>query len=419
MSGVQEEAPAAHAADLFYQRCPTTWNPEFSTRRSVEAICDSENISWLELRERVLVAAAEGAQENNANCEDEADEDEEEEESVIRVFMKDYYAPDFLLPQADMVEDYTFGADLDRLKKPTWEGHPLQCKAWVGEGGVGWFEASTEWLTAHDLYRALRTPRYRSGMACEIQENQPPADPAKAACEPKPKGLDCATTKGSVATGRHEDSDIERRLVFISDLDCWNIYALAGTATFRQAPILRDALSKYLGFESAMEVTIPLIGWPEFHLSLHLPYYAWRSTPSPNEDTRCDNTGHALRKCIDVSFLNGNGEKSYLYQAQISCVLTGVDEWRWVAYCFVDSYFDGDCGEVASQYKKDQTDGFDTHPFEYGQTAKHTEEARDFFLNVANIRVHQVFQEWTNVVKSLEKSIRHAEVSNSCFPPPS
>ncbi len=214
----------------------------------------------------------------------------------------------------------------------------------------------------------------------------------------------------SSQTKQDEAPDIERRMTFIYDLDSWNICALVATASESQAAALRDAFFKYLTFRSSIEASLS-DGWPTFRLSLHLPYYAWRCSSNPKADPRHDRRNHPLRHHRDVSFLNCEGGKAFLYEAQISFVLAGIDEWRWVAYCFVDSYFDED-GENAAQYHKDVSDGSHTDPFEYGVADKHTEQASEFFLKVFRIRTKQIMQEWERVVRNVEASIRqHARVS--------
>src|ERR1700761_3946431 len=84
-----------------------------------------------------------------------------------------------------------------------------------------------------------------------------------------------------------------------------------------------------------------------FQLAFHLPYYAWRSTATPRYDHRRFANGDHLRHVQDISFLDwddskGSNRSSYLYESQISCVVAGSDNWTWVAYCFVDTYFDMD-----------------------------------------------------------------------------
>lgn len=143
------------------------WNPEFSTRRSLVGICEDENIPWLELRARAIEKAAEEEQEDDQECGEEASEGDED--SPVQIFMRDDESPDFSLPDADAVEDFTFGASLGMLQAKTWRGPDLSRKAWVGEGGEHGFKASPQWLTAHGLYWELKKPVSQNSLE-EIQK---------------------------------------------------------------------------------------------------------------------------------------------------------------------------------------------------------------------------------------------------------
>ncbi|KAK5242952.1 hypothetical protein LTR96_001878 [Exophiala xenobiotica] len=89
-----------------------------------------------------------------------------------------------------------------------------------------------------------------------------------------------------------------------------------------------------------------------------------------------------------------------------TCVLSGADEWRWVAYTFVDSLFDGADGENAEQCQKDILEGFHAEPFGYDVADKPIEEAGESVLDVINMRAKQISQEWERVVNKPHKGFR-------------
>ncbi|KIW38376.1 uncharacterized protein PV06_09347 [Exophiala oligosperma] len=347
-----------------------TWRPEFSTRRPINGICDDENIPWIDVRDALWqdLDADEGAGEQSG----------ETKRTALQAFMVDEELPDTLLVDED-IEEFFSGASLELLRAKVWRGPVLLRKAWVAEGTRNRFEASPEWLTAHDLYHKLIKPRFLS-----------------------------AAARSNSAIQRDPDLDIERRLIFINDPDKWDVHALAGTASYYQVGALRNTFLKYLDFDPSMEVTMTTRGWPVFEFSLHLPYYAWRCSPAPNKDARLDTSGRPLRKFRNVSMLNGKSGNAYLYEGQISFVLAGIDEWTYVGYCFVDTYFDGDDGEGAYKYNEDFGNGLHTNPVMYGlaDRIQTTHQARDFFLRVFNARLKPIMQEWKVVVKKLGKSIR-------------
>jgi hypothetical protein len=160
-----------------------------------------------------------------------------------------------------------------------------------------------------------------------------------------------------------------------------------------------------------------------FQLALHLPYYAWRSSPKACEDHRRDANGSPLRQSQDVSFLNwqGSGSPGFLYEAQISCVVAGVDEWRWVAYCFVDTYFDAteEARETVLSYHEDSlvAEGMRADPLTFGVTKADDpiQEPRKYFLMVCQIRINQAKREWQQVVAKVQQSIREYVQVRSLF----
>ena len=160
-----------------------------------------------------------------------------------------------------------------------------------------------------------------------------------------------------------------------------------------------------------------------FQLSFHLPFYALRTFRNPCErpnDRRRFSNGDILRRCRDLSFLNQSRTEAseYLYQAQISCVITGPDRWRWVAYCFVDVYYETEGKETVSQYYEDSMgeDGLRTDPLTLGCVDADTpiRDPREYFLKVFWIRLNQVRREWQRVVERLSQEVRAYE--EVCWP---
>jgi hypothetical protein len=151
-----------------------------------------------------------------------------------------------------------------------------------------------------------------------------------------------------------------------------------------------------------------------FQLAFHLPYYVWRGSQKAHEDHRRDANASPLRQSQDVSFLNWKSSRSpgFLYEAQISCVVAGSDEWRWIAYCFVDTYFDvaEEAKETVQSYHEDSLgpEGMRTDPLAYGvvDADNPIQDPRDYFLRVFQIRIKQVKREWQQVVAKMQQSVR-------------
>jgi hypothetical protein len=156
--------------------------------------------------------------------------------------------------------------------------------------------------------------------------------------------------------GHEQLPDVARRLIYISDLDPACIYALATTTPNYQWKGLRNAICKYVTFQTSIEVKIPSTRLLTFQLDLHIPFVILSKCPPPHASNGTIKT-KPPRRWIDLSFLNIDGLESRaqdstevwgMQEAQVSCVINGTDDWRWVGYGFVDSEVDGllvDCSD--------------------------------------------------------------------------
>ena len=150
-----------------------------------------------------------------------------------------------------------------------------------------------------------------------------------------------------------------------------------------------------------------------FQLVFHIPFYVWRESETAREDHRLNYNAERFRQSQDVSFLNWESSVSnFLYEAQISCLISGTDDWRWVAYCFVDTYFDADEGkETVEAYHEISEAGeviFAADPLTFGTSDANMsmQTPREHFLLVFRIRMFQVKREWEQVVAKIQQSIR-------------
>lgn len=171
-----------------------------------------------------------------------------------------------------------------------------------------------------------------------------------------------------------------------------------------------------------------------FNLSFHIPFHALRSKVC--EDHRLDANGARLRQFRDVSFLNLNSsERLFLYEAKVSCLVAGTDEWHWVgtseskdlnffsansaikqvAYAFVDTYFDngGDAKETVENYHEDtiMKGGMLADPLAWGiaDAGRTLTTPREYFLLVFRTRSKQAKDEWENQVEKIKSSVREYE----------
>jgi hypothetical protein len=138
----------AQAANPFLNLMPCEWNPKFTTRRKLDY--SIENKPYIEARAEIGV-------EDNVETRAEPGE----EESVVRAFMRGPDESDVCLPQADKVEAFCFGANLESLQAEA-EKVSEPPVAWLDERSFATGEGRSRTyrgpLTARDLYKELKKP---------------------------------------------------------------------------------------------------------------------------------------------------------------------------------------------------------------------------------------------------------------------
>ncbi|RSL85263.1 hypothetical protein CEP52_016195 [Fusarium oligoseptatum] len=266
-------------------------------------------------------------------------------------------------------------------------------------------------LTAHKLYLELKKDRFPPENDTSARNNH-------------------TATSQSQPPARRLNAD--RRLLFITDLDHWSMMVLVSTLSIHQAKALRDSLYRHLAFRGFLGSTYLPSGFSTFQLAFDLPYYAFRVAPchSPPHDHRKRKSAgsEALRNITDLSFLVRKPKcpvppttKAYLCEAQTTVLISGADPWRWVAYCFVDTYFESeDRRESVDAYDEDvviddesnvcfQPDPFTTAESEADHPVL---DPREYFLIVLESRLRQAKYEWSNLATNMEASIN--EYINTC-----
>lgn len=132
-------------------------------------------------------------------------------------------------------------------------------------------------------------------------------------------------------------------------------------------------------------------------MEFHLPYMAIRdrSTRDPREiRTACE-----MLKSLEMESRMTQNDSFYC-PAQISFLLTGVDEWHWTAYCCVDTFFGSE--RNPEWYSSREFDG----PSAGGRAQFYPLwNPREYFLFVLSRRLSQATKEWTNVVLRLESRL--------------
>jgi hypothetical protein len=105
--------------------------------------------------------------------------------------------------------------------------------------------------------------------------------------------------------------------------------------------------------------------------------------------------------------------QDYIYEAQISVLVTGIDDWVWAAYCFVDVYFkDAERVHLYSDPRLGM-EGMDPHSCGKHRSNPPTWIPREYFLRTFQARIEQVKDEWNNSVSRLIQQIEpYARLQN-------
>ena len=132
-------------------------------------------------------------------------------------------------------------------------------------------------------------------------------------------------------------------------------------------------------------------------MEFHLPYYALRQSDLPTPDPRnLRRYGRFLTK------RTVEGVSEFLYEAQISVLVTGTDEWFWTAYCCADTFFGSE--ETMQFYYNRRIDaptgGLKSKIYPVWNP-------REYFLLVLSRRFRQVTTEWANVLNALEGRLQY------------
>jgi hypothetical protein len=132
-------------------------------------------------------------------------------------------------------------------------------------------------------------------------------------------------------------------------------------------------------------------------MEFHLPYMALRRERVA--DPRKLRMTYEMLETLEMEAGRAPND-SFYYQAQISFLVTGVDEWQWTAYCCVDRFFGSE--RNPDWYLNRQLDGLPA-----GGRAEFFPiwDPREYFLFVCARRFSQVTKEWSNAILKLESRL--------------
>lgn len=136
--------------------------------------------------------------------------------------------------------------------------------------------------------------------------------------------------------------------------------------------------------------------------------------------------GEPLRSSTDVTYLRelagmepDPDSVDGVYASQISCLVTGYDQWRWTGLMLIETWFeevtDDPTRDMVSSYENDKEDGMFWDPFSRGRDEfeKVLLFPRHHFLRAMEVRISQCKGEWESLFYNLNR--RLAGVVGSLF----
>jgi hypothetical protein len=162
-----------------------------------------------------------------------------------------------------------------------------------------------------------------------------------------------------------------------------------------------------------------------FQLAFSLEYFVLRTSSSFIDSRKFK--GKPLRHFQSLSFLAGysissrtstSDQSDYLYQGQISCVVSGIDKHKWIAYLLADTYLESGEQSFVEYLHDDYLEGgLRRDPLTDGvcDAEMPTWDPREYFLKVLEMQSSKVRQEWVNLVNSLQRMIMEYYVSLLVF----
>lgn len=369
-----------------------SWPSALKKRRNISL--EAENKSYLQTRARL----------------GEGDDDD-----TYQIFMRGPSDPFGPIPRAAKLEEFCSGMSLDTFRRAHEDGS-LSLAVWRDdrnfESNSAVPNARCQSLTAYGLLRDLSRHRFPSadntfGNPLGGLNDQARGQMASILAA----GIDKLHTPSL-------ELDADRRLIFITDLDRYSIFALVWTATPHQVPALRNALFDHLDFNASLNMTASIDSFPAFELAFHLPFFVLKDAGMGQGDHRRNGAGKTLRRSYSVPSISGPATtcSEWLHEAHISCAVTGSDESRWTAYLFADTYYFDPTDEDREDVSEYETDAFEEHSMHPDALTYGVEDAkkpiwnpRIYFLAVFARRLSQVRKEWEKVVMKFNERIRAFE----------
>jgi hypothetical protein len=144
-----------------------------------------------------------------------------------------------------------------------------------------------------------------------------------------------------------------------------------------------------------------------FTLEFHIPFFALRREKT--FDRRAGSrqsteslSQSSLREGSLLPFGNNNiDDRMYYYEASNSLLVTGPDEWMWTSYCFADTYYNSERGDV-EDFETADAKVKDAASDRHSSLGFPVWDPRQYYLMILSRRLMQATNEWSNLVSVLE-----------------
>ena len=144
-----------------------------------------------------------------------------------------------------------------------------------------------------------------------------------------------------------------------------------------------------------------------FALEFHIPFFALRRERTFD---RRAGSGEASRTHSQASLRKGSllpfgdrniDDQMYYYEASVSLLVSGPDEWVWTSYCFVDTYYNNE-RETMEDFENEDGKDTDARSGRHSFFKSPVWDPRQYYLAVLSRRLMQVTNEWSNLVSVLD-----------------
>ncbi|KAF6826786.1 hypothetical protein CPLU01_09454 [Colletotrichum plurivorum] len=211
--------------------------------------------------------------------------------------------------------------------------------------------------------------------------------------------------------------------------DHWSILSLVGSSPESLARQLCDFIFRYACSRAVIGISFATDGPRTFSLEFSFPLRVWRSTKTLMLDKRIKRSdGESMRSSTDVTYFRDLAGTNLdpdtvdgVYASQISCLVSGYDQWRWTALMLIETWFeevdDDPSRDMVSSYANDMEDGMLLDPFSQGRDdmAKSLLFPRYHFLRTMQVRLTQCKDEWENIFSKVQRAIKGATKKHNAY----